>query len=85
MTTWREQINREMGEYGETAADSESCDPLDFDFDREWEQGRTMASATSKFTVWTAKRVYFPQYDDGWQFCASVARNPEGEVKEKNV
>jgi len=31
------------------------------------------------FTVWTAKRVYFPAVYDGAEWVASVARFPDGQ------
>lgn len=76
MITWREMISEEIEKYGETWADVESAvgsEHFDLSFDDGW--GVTEGKP---FTIWTAKRVYFPASYDGAEWVASVSRNPDG-------
>lgn len=78
MTNWRELIVDAMGVYGEDWADvvastlspTEELTPFDTGFG---------GSEGVPFTVWTAKRVYFPAVYDGAEWVASVSRNPDGQ------
>jgi hypothetical protein len=74
-TTWRRLLTREFGVTGDTWEDVESCTlragDLDKPFDAELAEGES-------FTLWTAKRVYFPGAYDGGQWVVSVSRHPDG-------
>ena len=74
--TWRELISEEMKMYSETWTDVESTVGSE-DFDRWFDDGYGLTEGTP-FTIWTAKRVYFPACYDGAEWCASVSRNPNG-------
>lgn len=78
MTTWRELISDAMSYRGETWDDVEAsvgAESFDVVFDAGYggEEGKP-------FTVWTAKRVYFPACYDGSEWCASVSRVPDGKA-----
>lgn len=76
MATWRELISCEMNEHGDdwdTAIVYPSCDVLDIEFDDSYG-----GSEGAPFTLWTQRRVYFPAVYDGSEWCASVARHPDG-------
>jgi hypothetical protein len=75
--TWRELIADEMQAHGETWADAESIAPPDLDLDRSFDAGYGCEEG-HPFTVWTAKRVYFPCGYDGAESAASVSRHPDG-------
>lgn len=77
MANWREELTEALKANDESWSSIESItltdDQLDRDFDDSW--GGTEGDP---FTVWTAKRVYFPACYDGGEWVASVARNPDG-------
>jgi hypothetical protein len=75
MTTWREMISEEMLDEGETWADVESIVGSEY-FDLSFDDGYGRTGG-KPFTVWTAKRVYFPVTSDGAEWVASVSRNPD--------
>ena len=74
---WRDEIAREMKLRGETWDDVvASCVPnevLSGPYEPEHGAGTEVA-----FTIWTENRVYFPATYDGWEWCESVPRNPDG-------
>ena len=80
-TTWREEIEKQMQEVGETWAQVVACtlsdEELDVEFDCSY--GGTRGKP---FTLWTHNRVYFPGCYDGSEWCASVERNPSDKATE---
>lgn len=71
---WKALIIEAMDYYRETWADVEgTAGDLDVD---PWAPGAGMPC----FTVWTAKRVYFPRAYDGDYHVTSVPRHPNGEA-----
>ena len=78
METWRELIMDEMKEHGETWSDVRSMvgsQYFNLPFDASY------GSVEGKpFTVWTAKRVYFPVCYDGAEACGSVSIVPDGKA-----
>lgn len=73
MATWRKKIRQEMDRRGESWVDLEACTLTDAELEREFgnDEGEP-------FTAWTQNRVYFPAYYDGYVWCASVSRRPDG-------
>lgn len=47
------------------------------EMDRKFDSGYG-GEEGAHFTVWTAKRVYFPAGYDGSEWCGSVSRDPDG-------
>ena len=78
MSTWRELLTEHMALYGDTFASIESSTLLDSELDQEFDSGYG-SSQGCPFTVWTAKRVYFPAVYDGAEWVESVSRHPDGE------
>ncbi len=76
MTTWREQISRELRNSKESWEDIESITLTDKELDRQFDAGYG-ATCGEPFTAWTKNRVYFPVCYDGAEWVASVARNPD--------
>lgn len=81
LTTWREEISAEMEKHGETWADVLACTLTDAELDRRFYAGFGGTNGTP-FTLWTARRVYFPACYDGGEWAASVPRHPCGEATE---
>jgi hypothetical protein len=52
---------------------------IDGSFETEFDSGYGSPEGPP-FTVWTAKRVYFPICYDGSEWCGSVSRYPNGKV-----
>jgi len=81
ITTWWLMIQEEMMLHNETWDDAISCtlgpDEIDRPFDRGWG-----GINGPPFTVWTRTRVYFPATHNGAEWCASVARHPDGQPTE---
>lgn len=77
LTTWRELIYAEMAERGESWGDVVSCTLSDDELDIQFDDGFGLREGRA-FTVWTAKRVYFPTVCDGAESAASVSREPDG-------
>lgn len=79
--SWKQKLETLLAEYGETLADVvHSVPPLDSPemttpFDDSY--GGTNGCA---FTVWTAKRVYFPICYDGSEWVGSAPRDPRDEA-----
>ena len=63
MSTWRQKLTVALEHRGETWDQIESI---------------TLNVEGYPFTVWTAKRVYFPWCYDGSEGVASVSRHPDG-------
>ena len=76
-TTWKEQIEREMGFYGESLLDIVSSTISEDKMNKEFDNSYGLVEGI-QFTVWTANRVYFPASYDGAEWCVSVSRNPDG-------
>lgn len=77
MTTWTEEISKEMKVRGEWWTDVESAVGVDH-FNVSFNDGPGTINGKA-FTVWTKNRVYFPTVDqDGAEGCESVSRNPDG-------
>jgi hypothetical protein len=78
VTTWRKELTDTLTAHGETWDDVEAHTltkkELDTEFDPGW--GGTDGAP---FTLWTAKRVYFPACYDGSEWVASVPRHPNGQ------
>lgn len=77
MSTWRKMITEAMSEHGDTWGDVVACTLSDEQLDITFDSGHGGTEGES-FTVWTVTRVYFPACYDGSEWCASVARVPDG-------
>lgn len=51
------------------------CTLTDAEMQREFDSDFGCTSG-KPFTAWTAERVYFPAYYDGYEWISSVPRNP---------
>jgi hypothetical protein len=76
-TTWRKELQVELKYQNESWEDIESSTMTDADLDRELDDGCGLHQGCA-FTVWTARRVYFPAVYDGSEWVESVSRNPDG-------
>ncbi len=76
-TCWRDLIQQEMSEHGESWSDVMSIAPIDLELSKKFDSGYG-GTEGRPFTIWTEKRVYFPAVYDGAEWCASVARHPDG-------
>ena len=80
-TSWKEEIENEMFKRSETwedvVAHTFEGDELERVFD-----GGFGGEEGVPFTLWTAKRVYFPVCYDGAEWCGSVPRDPSDEKAE---
>ena len=76
MTTWRKMISEALQWQGETWADVESAIGSEY-FDLPFYAGYGI-NGGKPFTIWTAKRVYFPACYHGSEWVESVSRNPDG-------
>jgi hypothetical protein len=75
LTTWREDITKEMGYKGDSWDNVVQIYPPDLDLDREFDGGYGSENG-EPFTLWTKTRVYFPACYDGSELVASVPRDP---------
>lgn len=75
--SWREALTEEMAIHGETFADIVSNTMTDEQMDKVFDAGFGGVEGVP-FTVWTARRVYFPTEYDGAEWVASVSRDPDG-------
>lgn len=98
MTSWRQEINAEMLQHGDTWDGSivvfgrskwndghENVDLTDVDacLDRMFFPNDFGAIDGLPFTLWTNDRVYFPvEYQGGVEGVSSVPRNPVAEASE---
>jgi hypothetical protein len=79
MTTWRALIDDAMSAYQESWSNVVECTLTDTELDVKFDNGYGDEEG-KPFTIWTAARVYFPACCDGSEWCASVARNPDGQA-----
>jgi len=77
METWKELLEDEMQERGETLADLVANTLTDADMVQEFDAGYGAAEGRP-FTAWTANTVYFPVQYDGAEKVGSVSRHPDG-------
>lgn len=74
-TNWQALILKEMKEHDESWADVVSCTLTPYEllivFDCSYGH-----LAGKPFTLWTKKRVYFPETSDGAEWVSSLSRNP---------
>lgn len=80
-TSWREQIEREMADHGDSFANVVACTLDDAGLDARFDPGYGGTEGAA-FTLWTAARVYFPVCYDGAEWCGSAPRNPCDEALE---
>ena len=81
LTTWKEQILKEMKIVGETFQDVVSCTLTEEQLLKEFDCSFGASQGLS-FTLWTSNRVYFPVVYDGAEWVRSVSRNPNGKPTE---
>ena len=73
MTTWREELNREMAP--QTTDDLIACTLTEEQMDKEFDAGYG-GTEGQPFTAWTSTTVYFPMCYDGREWAGSAPRNP---------
>ena len=78
MSTWRQLIGDCLKASKESWSDVVSNTLSEKDLDVKFDSGYG-GSEGKNFTMWTAKRVYFPVVYDGAEWVASVSRDPDGE------
>lgn len=66
-----------MRTHHETLTDAVALTISDDELGREFDSGFGLVEGCP-FTVWTARRVYFPTVYDGAERCSSVSRHPDG-------
>lgn len=71
MDNWKTLIGDALQEHGESWADIEASTLTEA-------QLLQPLTVDCPFTIWTAKRVYFPWEYDGDQWVGSVSRQPDG-------
>jgi len=76
MDNWKNMIKREMADHGEDFDDTVSCTITENELLQKFDDGFGSVEGVP-FTLWTAKRVYFPASYDGAEWVASVSRNPD--------
>lgn len=79
MKSWRELIESEMSNHGESWEDVTKHTMSPEELDRKFETGFGTSEGCS-FTLWTMNRVYFPVVYDGSEWAASVPRHPSEEA-----
>jgi len=77
LVSWRELLTEELADYGETWADVVSHTLTEEQLDQRFNDGFGVPEGCP-FTLWTQKRVYFPDEYDGAEGVSSVSRNPDG-------
>jgi hypothetical protein len=77
MSNWKELIQEEMEQQGETFEDVVECTLTDEELLVEFDSGFGWGEG-APFTLWTTNRVYFPVVYDGAEWVGSVSRNPDG-------
>lgn len=75
LTNWKQLIESEMADYGESFADIEAITLTEEELNRPFDAG-VEGDAGQAFTAWTAQRVYFPASLNGADWCMSVPRHP---------
>lgn len=73
--SWRKLISRTLKHDGATWDDVVACTLSEEELDMAFDSGYG-GSEGKHFTLWTAKRVYFPAVYDGAEWCESVPREP---------
>ena len=77
MTTWRKLLDVALANqfegFDDIVSNTMTAQEMDVEFDENFGSVKGIP-----FTVWTAKRVYFPTEYDGAERVASVLRNPDG-------
>jgi hypothetical protein len=79
MNNWKNLITEALDKRGETWGDVVACTLTEDELSREFEDGFGRPEG-ERFTVWTAKFVYYPSPAAdyvGEEWCDSVPRNPE--------
>lgn len=77
--TWRELIEQEMKQHGESFDDVVGSTLSDNGLDEPFTPGSSIVEGVS-FTLWTEDRVYFPTRYDGSEGVGSVPRDPNDEA-----
>lgn len=80
MSTWHKMITTEMKYHKDSWSNVESS-VINGSFETEFDSDYGCTEGPP-FTVWTAKRVYFPVCYDGAEWVGSVNRYPDGKVTE---
>jgi hypothetical protein len=75
-TCWRTLIGEALAEHDETWADVVATTLTEQQLEAVFNDGYGGTDG-APFTLWTAKRVYFPACYDGLEWVASVARHPD--------
>jgi len=75
--SWRMMLVEAMAAQHEQWSDVVACTLSDAELDECFDTGHGLEEGRP-FTVWTAKRVYFPACYDGAEWVASVSRRPDG-------
>jgi len=74
-TTWRKLIKKELAKNGDSESDILFQTLSQEELDDEFDAGHGISNGLP-FTMWTIDHVYFPAVYDGWEWCASVRRDP---------
>jgi hypothetical protein len=77
MATWKDYLESAFVLDGDSWANVESSTLSESELNREFDSDYSSTEG-APFTVWTARRVYFPVQYDGAEWVASVARHPDG-------
>ena len=77
LESWRVLLTEALSEQGETWGDVEAGTLTDLQLDVPFDSGFGEAEG-AEFTLWTARRVYFPVVYDGAEWVGSVSRHPDG-------
>ncbi len=77
ISSWKELLENEMNERGETLSDLESITLTKAEMEKRFDTD--FGSIRGKpFTAWSPKAVYFPVCYDGAEWVGSVSRYPDG-------
>lgn len=76
MVTWREKLEKQFSNHGETFEDIEHIYPEESVLDVPFDDGYGLPEGP-EFLVFTSRRVYFPVCYDGMEWIGSVPRHPE--------
>ena len=76
---WKEELTQALADNGETWADIEANTMSEEDMAKS---NSLPGRGGCAFTVWTAKRVYFPVIYDSNEWVGSVSRHPNGRPTE---
>jgi hypothetical protein len=78
-SSWRKLIAEEMAKHGEDWGDAAACTLSDEGLDVVFWHGFGHSEG-APFTLWTARRVYFPVVYDGAESVGSAPRDPSDEA-----